>query len=203
MKNLFAAAAIAALAGSASAAVTVYNTFASYDAAVGSNHTYFENFEAPGAVGDLDGNGNLDTLGNGFNANCVYSSPDDANSNYVNIANIGGDVNNEIGPMGFWNGRFNAQFRTPHIATGFTGISFAPSNTIDFFSGGAVVGSALVGGVGNVFDFYGFVSDVPFDSFSLNGTFYAIDGHYATKVPAPASLGLLGLGALAAGRRRR
>lgn len=194
MKNLFAFVAVAGLAGVAMARpVAVYNDFASYNAAVGGIHTYFEDFEG---VDPSAGS----VAGNVFNGTANYYSAD---SGLVNIANIGQGIDNEIGPFGSWDGQLFTTWNTPYYATGFTGIDFDTTATIDLYLGQTLVGSATAGGAGGIFEFFGFVSDAPFDTMVLNGGFYAIDAHYATKVPAPASLGLLGLGALAAGRRRR
>ena len=197
-----------ALARTADASITIFNTFADYDAAVGSTHTLFLDFETDSAGGivipseDIDLNDLFDIEGNTFSFDVTYSSPDFPSSR-VNIGNIGGDVQNEIGPFNEWDGALRWEYSGDYLATAFTGISVEPITVLRLFDNGMLIDSIPVGGTGQTFQFFGFTSTVAFDAVELDGIFFAIDAHYSTAVPAPGALGLLVLAAGARRRRRR
>ena len=194
-----------ALARTADASITVYDTFGAYDAAVGSNHTLFIDFETDKFGGtlvpseDADGNDRFDIEGDSFSFDVTYSSPDFPSSR-VNFATVGNEVQNEIGPFTEWDGTLRWDYTAMYIATAFTGVSIDVSAMIRLYDGATLVGETAVGGTGDTFQFFGFTSTVAFDGAELDGIFFAIDAHYSTAVPAPGALGLL---VLAAGVRRR
>jgi hypothetical protein len=205
LESLVVLIAAGALAQTADASITVYDTFGAYDAAVGSNHTLFIDFATDkfgGAVipsEDVDDNGLLDIEGDTFSFDVTYSSPDFPSSR-VNIGDIGQGIDNEIGPFDSWDGVLRWDYTAMYIATAFTGVSVEASTMIRLYDGAALVGETAVGGTGDLFQFFGFTSTVAFDGVELDGLFFAIDAHYSTVVPAPGALGLL---VLAAGARRR
>ncbi len=194
-----------ALARTVDASITVYDTFGAYDAAVGSNHTLFIDFETDkfgGTVSpseDVDGNDIFDIEGDTFSFDVTYSSPDFPSSR-VNIADIDLGIDNEIGPFTEWDGTLRWDYTAMYIATAFTGVSIETSAMIRLYDGATLVGETAVGGTGETFQFFGFTSTVAFDGAELDGIFFAIDAHYSTAVPAPGALGLL---VLAAGVHRR
>lgn len=187
----------------ASATVTVYDDFASYDTAVGSVHNYFNNFDADRDGGSLLGGGGS-ISGDKFSYVATYSSPSLVSGD-VNYADIGGAINVEIGPLGTWDGILRCQFASTYSATAMTGIDMEDGTSVNFFSGSTMVGSSAWKNVtGDVFDFCGFVSDTAWDSFEIDGKFYAIDAHMATSaVPEPATFAVLGLGIIPLLRRKR
>ena len=190
----------------AAADITVYHDFFDYHIAVGGVHTLSINFfnDSRGNLvipsEDFDGNGYFDIEGSVFSNLVVYSSPDFPSSR----VNIGYHpvVDNYIGSFNVWDGTLAWDYSTNYIATAFTGGNVEPSTVLRLFSGDTLVGQTTVGGVGEDFAFFGFVSTVAFDRAELDGLFFAIDQHWST-VPGPAALTLLGLGGLTMGRRRR
>jgi hypothetical protein len=178
------------LAAPALADVEVFSDFASYNLALSGNHDLFVDFETDAdgspiaAFGDADGNGIGDIDGGTFSDDVVYSSPQHPGfPARVNIATISPPVLNEIGPLGTWDGVLCWSYPALQRATGFTGIEVEPFTLIRFYAGNVLVDQAFVGGTGEVFDFYGFVTTNPFDRVELEGDFYAIDGHYSTLAP--------------------
>ena len=177
--------ALAALSTGASAQVVVHRDFASYDAAVGGDHSIFLDFETD-ADGDVltpseNVNGDLffDVEGDAFSDDVTYSSPDDLTSR-VNFANIlGGGVQNEIGPFPSWNGTLRWDYAQEVVATAFTGVEVSVGTQIRLYRAGALVGSTAFGSFDS-FAFFGFTSAEPFDRVEIAGLFYAIDAHYST-----------------------
>ncbi len=190
----------------AAADITVFDNPSDYDIAVGGIHTLFIDFETDSRGNEVipsenvDGNQWFDIEGSVFSNLVVYSSPDFPSSR----VNIGYHpvVDNYIGSFNVWDGTLAWDYSTNYIATAFTGGNVEPSTVLRLFSGDTLVGQTTVGGVGEDFAFFGFVSTVAFDRAELDGLFFAIDDHLST-VPGPGALTLLGLGGLTMGRRRR
>ncbi len=189
----------------AEADVTVFHNFADYDAAVGGIHTLFIDFETDAEGKPLipsenfDRNEYLDIEGSVFSGDVTYSSPDFPSSR-VNFADVGMGVDNEIGPFNFWSGTLRWEYTGNYIATAFSGVELEPDSVVSFYRSGKLVGQTEVGGFGDFFQFFGFVSTEAFDRIDLLGDFYAIDAHYST-IPGPGSFFVFAL--LARARRSR
>ena len=195
------------LTSAAGADITVFDNFFDYDIAVGGIHTLFIDFETDSRGNpvipseDFDGNGFFDIQGSVFSNLVVYSSPDFP-STRVNIGDIDMGVDNEIGPFNVWDGTLAWDYTTNYIATAFTGVDVESSTVLRLFSGDTLVGQTTVGGIGEIFQFFGFVSTIAFDRAELDGIFFAIDAHYST-VPGPGALVAIGLFSLIGIGRRR
>jgi hypothetical protein len=191
---------------SAEAAITVYNNLPAYQAAVGPDSLYvdFETSKLGGPVVFQDANvdGIPDVLGDVFSNDVTYSTPN-AQSPRVNINDVDQGVDNEIGPYGTWDGVLRWDYTGSYKATGFTGVEVESSSQLRLYDGNTLVGSTLVGGSNLIFEFFGFLSTVPFNRAELEGSFYAIDAHRSTRVPEPSAcvLMLMGLGTIALRRR--
>ena len=183
--------------------ITAFFDFASYNAAVGGDHTQFIGFETDqtGTPIILPG-GTQNILGSVFSDDVTYSSPDFPSS-LVNIADIGGTIQNEIGPFNSWTGTLLADYGAFNTATFFTIIQGETTTDINIYDGAALIGSVhpSIDGTSTV----GLVSTTPFNRLEISGNFFAIDAHYNTEViPAPgaALLGVVGLGLIGWFKRR-
>lgn len=205
-KRILTALVLSTFAFSAHATIITYNgDSAGYDLATGGDDLFID-FETDSAGDPIGGSS---ALGDSFSNAITYFSPDaGATANSVNIADIGQGIDNEIGPHGNWTGVLRWEYDDLYLATAFTGIDLESNTTISLFDGDNLVGSTAVGGTSATFQFFGFVSDIAFDSVEMNGSFYAIDAHRSTAsarvdVPEPGSLALLGIGLLGAVAGRR
>lgn len=202
MKKLALATILVGASMSAQAVIGVYSDFASYDAAVASVHTHYLDFDTDKNGGSLLGlgSGAVQLAGNTWSDDVVYSTPNVPSLN-VNAANIGQGINVEIGPEPAWTGVLRWDYGDGlYYATAFTGIDLENSSAVSFFRNGQFIDSS---NPVNFFGFSGFVTDFAFDAVEIEGNFFAIDAHYSTAVPEPGTLLALGLGALAAARRRK
>ena len=195
------------LTSAAGADITGVHNFFDYDTAVGGIHTLFIDFETDSLGNpaipseDFDGNEYFDVEGSVFSNLVMYSSPDFPSSR-VNIGDLDMGIDNEIGPFNAWDGTLAWDYTTNYIATAFTGIEVEPLTVLRLFSGNTLVGQTTVGGSGDIFEFFGFVSTDAFNRAELDGTFFAIDAHYST-VPGPAALVAIGVFSLVGIGRRR
>lgn len=191
--------------------VEVFFDFTSYDAAVGGVHDLFLDLETT-ADGDpiedffqnLNSDFFFDIPGGIFSDDVTYTSPD-VPIGMVNIAQISEPtVVTEIGPFPEWGGTLQAQYNGGDFyrATGFTCIECDRNTEISLFSGNNLIGTANPG-FDVQFQFVGVVSSTPFNRITIDSDLFAIDNHYSTLVPEPATFTLLTLGSLLMVRRRR
>lgn len=172
-------------ASPASALITVYHDFTAYNNAVNGNHSLVVNFETDANNNpvvpseDQNNDGRFDIEGTTFSTGVRYSSPN-LGATRVNIATIDVPILNEIGPYGIWDGTLRWDYSIDYLATGFTGVSVEPDAVIRLYQNNQFVEQVGVGGTGDVFQFFGFVSTNQFDAVELNGLFYAIDDHRST-----------------------
>jgi hypothetical protein len=172
---------IALLAGSASAAITSYTVKGNWLTDIGTIPTTITFTEVPTGT----------VLGNQY-PDLTFTDGNDT------VVNNGAFVNDGIGVNG--NGRIDITF---DFFLNAVGVDFPGAMTLDLYSGGTLIGSSIdFAGSGTGF-FGGVISDDAFDRVVIrdwvDDSVFIDDFHY---VPAPASAVFVGLGALAARRRR-
>lgn len=191
---------LSALAGSASAAVTTYSSAASFATAITGASQYFEDFAsvAAGASGAL----NFGPV-NGFSYTVDSSDSFLFNDTGLLSTNNAGDdlvftfTGAAVYAFGgnFWTTNINVQPVSSTIT-----ITVAGGGTYSYASS-------------SVDDYFGLVSDTPITGFSVSSATDGVTPPFdwptadnvtvAGVIPAPGAAALLGVAALAAGRRRR
>jgi hypothetical protein len=171
----------ALIAGSASAAVTSYDVKADWLTDIGTTPTTITFTDLP------DG-----TILNSQYPDLTFTDGNDT------VSALGAFVNDGFGVNG--NGRIDITLDFPVNAVA---ADFPGAMTLDLYSGGTLIGSSIdFAGSGTGF-FGGVISDDAFDRVVIrdwvDDSVFIDDFHY---VPAPASAVFVGLGALAARRRR-
>jgi MYXO-CTERM domain-containing protein len=197
---------LAAVAGSASAAVTTYSSAASFAAAITGAPQYFEDYSsvAAGPATSL----NFGPV-NGFAYSVTASATAPSGNTLYNDTGLL-STNNAVDDIVFtFTGdavyAFGGNFWTTNINV----LPVSGTITITVAGGGTYSYASSA-----VSDYFGLVSDTPITGFSISGSY---DGTPNTQidwptadnvtvagvVPAPGAAALLGVAALAAGRRRR